>query len=59
MRSRGGGGAPSLFCIAIGSALEVAGALDVMHHFGILSSSDRGVGHDLCDHLVAMLRRFR
>jgi len=47
------------FRIAIGSAHEVAGTLDVMHRFGILDLSDRDGGQDLCDHLIAMLRRFR
>jgi four helix bundle protein len=47
------------FRIAIGSAHEVAATLDVMHRFGVLAESDRAAGQDLCDHLVAMLRRFR
>jgi four helix bundle protein len=46
------------FTIAIGSAHEVAGTLDVMHRFGIIVSSQRDAGHDLCDHVSAMLRRF-
>jgi four helix bundle protein len=47
------------FSIASGSAHEVAGTLDVMHRFGVLGGAERSAGHDLCDHLVAMLRRFR
>jgi four helix bundle protein len=47
------------FVIASGSAHEVAATLDVMSRFGVLSDEDRRIGHDLCDHLVAMLRRFR
>jgi len=47
------------FHIAIGSAHEVAGTLDVMHRFGVLALTDRDQGQDLCDHLTAMLRRFR
>jgi four helix bundle protein len=47
------------FTIAIGSAHEVAGTLDVMDRFAILTPGERDAGHDLCDHLIAMLRRFR
>jgi four helix bundle protein len=47
------------FVIASGSAHEVAATLDVMSRFGVLSDEDRRIGHDLCDHLVAMLRHFR
>lgn len=47
------------FHIAIGSTLEVAGTLDVMHRFGVVGESERAVGQNLCDHLAAMLRRFR
>jgi len=46
------------FQIAIGSAHETSGTLDVMNRFGILGAQDRAVGQDLCDHLAAMLRRF-
>jgi four helix bundle protein len=46
------------FHIAIASAHEAAGTFDVMHRFGVLGAADRNQGHDLCDHLVAMLRRF-
>ena len=47
------------FVIAIGSAMESAGHLDVMKRFGLLGDQDLTLGQDLCDHLVAMLRRFR
>ncbi len=47
------------FSISSGSAHEVAGTLEVMHRFGVLNASDLSIGQDLCDHLVAMLRRFR
>lgn len=47
------------FDIAIGSAHEVAGTLDVMDRFGVVASNGRDAGHDICDHLIAMLRRFR
>ena len=47
------------FAIAIGSAHEVAGTLDVMLRFDVASARERDAGHDLCDHLIAMLRRFR
>ena len=47
------------FHIAIGSAHEAAGTLDVMHRFGVLTEQDRTLGQDLCDHVAAMLRRFR
>jgi four helix bundle protein len=46
------------FGIASGSAHEVAGTLDVMHRFGIIDSNERDGGHNLCDHLIAMLHRF-
>jgi hypothetical protein len=29
-----------------------------MHRFDIVDSRERDAGHDLCDHLIAMLRRF-
>ena len=47
------------YSIAIGSAHEVAATLDVMHRFNALSADVCSAGQDLCDHLVAMLRRFR
>jgi four helix bundle protein len=46
------------FQIAIGSTLEVAGALEVMSHFGALPDGERVRGQQLCDRLAAMLRRF-
>ena len=46
------------FHIAIGSTLEVAGALDVMSHFGALPAAELTRGQGLCDHLAAMLRKF-
>jgi len=47
------------FHIAIGSAMETSATLDVMHRFNILPAQELRRGQDLCDHLVAMLRRFR
>ena len=47
------------FHIAIGSAEEVAGTLEVMRRFGVLSDADTAKGQELCDHVVAMLHRFR
>jgi hypothetical protein len=47
------------YAIAIGSAHEVAGTLDVMYRFNVLGSELRAEGHDVCDRLIAMLRRFR
>ena len=47
------------FSIAQGSALEVAGTLDVMNRFGVLSPEALREGQNLCDHIAAMLRRFR
>jgi four helix bundle protein len=46
------------YSIAIGSAHEVAGTLDVMHRFSAVSAELRDAGQDVCDHLIAMLRRF-
>src|SRR3954470_897528 len=47
------------YAMAIGSAHEVAGTLDVMYRFKVLSSELRAEGQNLSDHLIAMLRRFR
>ena len=47
------------YSIAIGSAQEVAGTLDVMDRFSAVSPELRLAGQDVCDHLIAMLRRFR
>ena len=44
---------------ASGSAHESAGTLDVMTHFGILDEALCKEGQEICDHLIAMLRRFR
>ncbi len=38
------------FQIAIGSAHEVAGALEVIEQYRLLSAADRAQGHNLCDH---------
>jgi four helix bundle protein len=47
------------FAIAVGSAHEAAGTLDVMCRFRVIGSRERDAGQDMCDHLIAMLRRFR
>jgi four helix bundle protein len=47
------------FQIAIGSAHEVAGTLDVMQRFELIDAARCACGHDICDHVIAMLRRFR
>lgn len=47
------------FQIARGSALEVAAILDVALCHGALSEPLHAHGADLCDHLSAMLYRFR
>ena len=47
------------FRIARGSAYEVSAALDILASFGVLSSERQAAGKDLCDHLAAMLTRFR
>lgn len=47
------------FRIARGSAYEVGAALDVGRQFGALSAQHHERGKDLCDHLAAMLTRFR
>ena len=47
------------FLIAKGSAYEVAAVLDVAHTFGVLSNEYHALGIDLCDHLGAMLSRYR
>lgn len=46
------------FTIARGSAQEVAAAIDVLDHFGVLRVELRLAGLDACDHLAAMLVRF-
>src|SRR3954451_15746075 len=45
------------YAFAIGSAHEVAGTLDVMLRFSAISDELRSAGQDVCDHLIAMLRR--
>ena len=47
------------FRIARGSAYEVAAALDVALSFGVLGRERHAQGKDLCDHLAAMLTKFR
>ena len=47
------------FRIARGSAYEVSAALDVAHAFGAISELRQQAGKELCDHLAAMLTRFR
>jgi four helix bundle protein len=47
------------FRIARGSAYEVAAALDVARSFGVVTAELHAQGKDLCDHIAAMLTRFR
>ena len=47
------------FMTARGSAYEVAAALDVGHCFGVVPDELRDQGQDICDHLGAMLSRYR
>jgi len=47
------------FQIAKGSAYEVAAVLDVAHCFGVIDDQLRSRGLDLCDHIGAMLGRYR
>lgn len=47
------------FRISRGSAYEVAAALDVALGFGVVSPERQTQGKDICDHLAAMLTRFR
>lgn len=47
------------FDIARGSVYEVAAVLDVADGFGVLHRGLHGEGQELCDHLGAMLTRFR
>jgi four helix bundle protein len=46
------------FCIARGSANEVAAILDVANEFGVLKAAHHVRGKDLCDQLARMLSRF-
>jgi hypothetical protein len=45
--------------IARGSAYEVAAALDVAHGFDAVTAERKAQGKEICDHLAAMLTRFR
>lgn len=47
------------FLTAKGSAYEVAAGLDVAHAFSAISPELHTCGLDLCDHLGAMLSRYR
>jgi four helix bundle protein len=47
------------FMIARGSAHEVAAAVDVARAFGVVDQAVTARVADLCDHLSAMLYRFR
>ena len=47
------------FRIAKGSALETAAAFDVGFHFGVIAKGANANAQDLCDHLAAMLHRYR
>jgi four helix bundle protein len=47
------------FRAAKGSAYEVAAVLDVAARFGVVSTGTRTQGHDLCDHLGAMLSKYK
>jgi len=47
------------FQIARGSALEVSAVLDVAARFGVLDKQTHIDGVDLCDHLSAMLFKYR
>jgi four helix bundle protein len=47
------------FMIARGSAHEVAAAIDVAHGFGVVDEAVTVEVTDICDHISAMLYRFR
>ena len=47
------------FTIARGSALEVSAAVDVAHRFGVVDQTLVSRIHDLCDHISAMLYKYR
>lgn len=47
------------FRIARGSAYEVSAALDVGSCFEVIAEVHHRQGKDICDHLAAMLTRFR
>ncbi len=46
------------FTMARASAKEVSAILDVGQRFHAIRDNQRDRGHDLCDHLAAMLYRF-
>lgn len=45
--------------IAKGSVLEVAAVADVAVAFGLIDDARRDHIHELCDHIAAMLHKFR
>jgi len=47
------------FLSAKGSAYEVAAILDVAGRFGVISADIHSRGSDLCDHLAAMLSKYK
>ena len=47
------------FAIARGSALEVSAAVEVAHRFGVVNAALHERTADLCDHISAMLYRYR
>ena len=47
------------FRIARGSAYEVSATLDVAHRFKVIEEAHLAQGKDLCDHLAAMLTKFK
>ena len=47
------------FRIARGSAYEVSATLDVARCFHVISEDNLAHGKDLCDHLAAMLTKFK
>jgi len=47
------------FTIARGSVLEVTAAVDVAQRFGVVDDRAQAEVRDLCDHISAMLYRFR
>jgi len=47
------------FRIAKGSVLETAAAFDVAYHLSAIKAETNVIGQDLCDHIAAMLHRYR
>ena len=47
------------FAIARGSVSEVAAAVDVAHRFGVVDDGRQNEIADLCDHISAMLFKYR